>query len=315
MAWNLLCGEETESVKTSSPLMRSRTLPILTCVLLTLGAIALGGMSVMRKVASFQPIGFEAVTAPGGVVHVGTVSDPKTGLHLGDQIILVDGAETGGARRLSMVLAGQPTSELAVARGAQILRLHYLRPPLNVDAPYLTLVLIGIGYLLIGLYTLLRHRGGPGMLFSLWCLVSATLYLLSPTPPVDNEYRLVAAVDELAHLFLPPLTLHLFLVFPSLLPSLKRRRSLLSLLYIPATFLLLLQADGMLANGRWLLGKPTETTINRLDRLDVIHLVACGLLAALVLSYRLLRERGWEQRRQLQWILFGLAGGYLPFLL
>jgi two-component system NtrC family sensor kinase len=295
--------------------MRSRALPLLACVVLTLSAIALGGLSVMRKVASFQPIGFEAATLPGGVVQVGAVSDSKTGLQKNDQIILVDGAETAGMSHLATRLAGQPTSELAVARGTQILRLHYLRPALNIDAPYLILVLIGMGYLLIGLYTLLRHRGGPGTLFCLWCLVSATLYLLSPTPPVDNEFRLVAAVDELAHLFLPPLTLHLFLIFPSLLPGLARRRSLLSLLYIPATFLLVLQTDGMLANGRWILGRPTAAMLERLDRLDLIHLVACGVIAALVLAYRLLRETGWEQRRQLQWILFGIGGGYLPFLL
>ena len=295
--------------------MRARTLPLLACLALALSAMALGGVSVLRKVASFQPVGFEAARTAGGPVRVATVTDPRTGLRPGDEILLVDGAEVGGATSLASRLRAEPNSEIAVARGALIVRVHFERPPLAVDAPYLILALIGVGYLLIGLFTLLRHRAGPGPLFCLWCLVSATLYLVSPMPPVDMQYRLAAAVDELAHLFLPPLTLHLFLVFPTLLPGLATRRRLFSLLYIPAVFLLLLQADLMLANGRYLAGRPTAALIERLDRADLIHLVAFAVAAVLVLAYRFLREQGWEQRRQLQWVFFGLAGGYLPFLL
>jgi two-component system NtrC family sensor kinase len=312
VAWNLL-GRPSEIA--SAQAMRPRTLPLLLCALLVVGTSALGGLSVLRKVASFQPLGFEPVASAGGAVRVGAVSDRRTTLQPGDQIVLVDGAEAGGVTALVNRLRAEPSSELAVARGPQILRLRYLRPPLQVDAPYLILALIGIGYLLIGLYTLLRHRAGPGTLFCLWCLVSAALYLLSPVPPLDTQYKLVAAADELAHLLLPPLTLQLFLIFPTVLPVLAGRRRLLSFLYLPAALLLTAQADLMLFNGRWLLGRPNATTIERLDRLDVLHLVAFGLAAIGVLAYRLLREQGWEQRRQLQWVLFGLAGGYIPFLL
>src|ERR1700730_8373520 len=111
----------------------------------------------------------------------------------------VDDAETEGAARLSNRLREKPEGELAVARGDQVLRLRYHRPPLAIDAAYLLLALIGIGYLLIGLYTLLRQPGGAGVLFCLWCMVSAALYLLTPVPPLDNQYRAVAIVDELAH--------------------------------------------------------------------------------------------------------------------
>jgi two-component system NtrC family sensor kinase len=296
---------------------RARNLLLLLCLLLALGTMALGGLSVLRKVASFQPLGFEAAPAgvPSGVVRVGAVQDSRSGLARGDRILLVDGEEVGGAARLASRLREKPEAELAVVRGDQVLRLRYHRPPLAIDVAYLLLALIGVGYLLIGLYTLLRQPGGEGVLFCLWCMVSAALYLLTPVVPVDSQYRVVAIADELAHLFLPPLTLHLFLVFPSLLPAFAGRRRWLSFLYLPAAALLVLQLDLMLANGRWIFGRPTASAIQDLDRLDLFHLVAFALAAIGVLLYRWLREEGWEQRRQLQWVAFGLAGGYLPFFL
>jgi two-component system NtrC family sensor kinase len=293
---------------------RARTVLLILCLLLALGTMALGGVSVLRKVASFQPLGFEPL-ASGALVRVGGVPDTHSALRTGDQILLVDGAETGGAARLAARLRQQPASELAVLRGEQVLRLQYHRPPLDIDVSYLILALIGAGYLLIGLYTLLRQAGGSGVLFCFWCMVSAALYLLSPVPPADTQYRVVYAADELARLLLPALTLHLFLVFPSLLPALAGRRRLISFLYLPAAALLALQLDLMLANGRWIFGRPTAAAIQDLDRLELLHFVAFGLAAVGVLLYRLLREQGWEQRRQLRWVVFGLAGGYVPFLL
>ena len=176
---------------------RARTLLLIFCLLLALGTMALGGVSVLRKVASFQPLGFEPATsgAPSGAVVVGAVQDPGSALHQGDRILLVDGAETGGAARLSSRLREKPEGELAIARGEQVLRLRYHRPPLAIDVSYLLLALIGIGYLLIGLYTLLRQPGGGGVLFCLWCMVSAALYLLTPVAPVDSQYRMVAIAD------------------------------------------------------------------------------------------------------------------------
>ena len=54
---------------------------------------------------------------------------------------------------------------------------------------------MGVGYQLIGLYTLLKHGERPGFLFYLWCLASAVFYLLSPVPPPDLAYRLIFTGD------------------------------------------------------------------------------------------------------------------------
>jgi two-component system, NtrC family, sensor kinase len=310
---------------------RSRILRLLLCLLLAAATVVLGALSVRRKVASFQPLGFVAERA-GGVVRVVRVDSPASGVRAGDEILLVDGGEMAGAEALAQRLRERPAAELAVLRAGQVQRVAYHRPPLSPDVPYLILVFIGAAYLLIGLYTLTRQQSREGFVFCLWCLTSALLYLLTPVPPVDAEYRLAYFGDQLARSILPALTLHLFLIFPAL-PRLAaagggrpagargtvllREPSplLIALLYLPGAVLLTLQLDLMLTNGRWLFsGHPTAAALQALDRLDLLHLVSFSLAAVAVLIYRALRERGWEPRRQMHWMIFGLAGGYLPFL-
>ncbi len=291
--------------------------------------MTLGALSVRRKVAAFQPLGFSADSErSGGVVRVDRVDDPRCGVQAGDEILLVDGGEVGGEEALAQRLRGRPAAQLAVLRANQVLRVAYHRPPLAPDVPYLILAVVGALYLLIGLYTLTRQRSREGFIFCLWCLASALLYLVTPVPPVDGEYRLAYFGDQLARSFLPALTLHLFLIFPApLLPrpeSSSRRRGgdsrrlagLTAFLYLPGALLLTLQLDLMLANGHWLFGgHPTAAALRTLDRLDLLHLVSFSFAAIAALAYRALRERSWEPRRQIHWMIFGLAGGYLPFLL
>ncbi|HVT57814.1 MAG TPA: ATP-binding protein [Thermoanaerobaculia bacterium] len=293
----------------------ARTLRLTSCLVLAVAAVVLGGLSVHRKVAAFQPVGFQGGPS-GGLTRVDRVLDRGTGLAPGDLILLVDGSEAAGDLALGSRLRSRPESELAVLRGGQVVRLQYHRPPLAPDYSYLILALIGGAYLLIGLFTLIRQRGAEGFLFCLWCMTSALLYLLTPVPPLDFEFRLVFAGDQLARIFLPPLTLHLLLIFPSPLPAVStRRRRAVAFLYLPAAVLLALQLDLMLANGRFLFGRPSESALRALDSVELIHLVGYALLAVAILVYRLLRDPGWEQRRQLHWVVFGVAGGYLPFFL
>src|SRR5690606_1896028 len=118
-------------------------------------------------------------------------------------------------------------------------------------------------------------------------------------------------LDEFARLLLPPLTLHLFLTIPR--PEGAGTRRWLPFLYLPAAILALIQADLALADGRYLVGAPTAAGLALLDRLELGHLAAFAGAAILVLTSRLTRIAEWEQRRQLLWILVGMAAGYAPF--
>ena len=295
---------------------RARTLRLTVSLLLALVAATLGGWSVHRKVQTFQPLGFEAL--PAGTlssIQVDRVTDVRTGLRPGDEILLVQGSEVSGLAPLAERLRERPASTLTVLRGAEMAQVDYQRPALNIDFPYLILALIGGIYLLIGLYTLLRKTDRQGFLFCLWALASAAFYLLSPVKPVDTGYVAVFLGDEIARLLLPALTLHLFLVFPTPLrragsdePSPWLRR-LIPFLYLPSSILFALQLQQMRAP------HVSRTTMAVLDRVEMVHLAACALASVALLVYRLFRERSWEQQRQLQWMVFGLGGGYLPFLL
>ena len=85
---------------------------------------------------------------------------------------------------------------------------------------------------------------------------------------------------------------------------------LIPFLYLPAAVLLALQLQQIAGGAR-----PSAAALRLLDRVELAHLAVFALAAVAVLVFRLFRERGWEQQRQLQWMVFGMAGGYLPFLL
>ncbi|HEY7215304.1 MAG TPA: hypothetical protein VIC28_11775, partial [Thermoanaerobaculia bacterium] len=275
---------------------RARIFRLAASLVLAFLAVGLGGLSVYRKVQAFQPLGFEAVPR-GGILEVAAVDPGQQGLRKGD-LILEDSSLDQLARRLKE----RPASQLLVQRGEQVLPVSYQRPPLDVDYPYLILCLIGAVYLGIGLFTLLRHGGGQSLLFYLWCLTSAALYLLTPTPPVDPGFVAITIFDAVAYILLPALTVHLFLTFPSPLWESRRLRRLVPFLYLPAAALLALQLDLMLAKGHWIFGSLTAARIQALDRIELFHFVAFAVAALALLAWRFRRGAAWEQQRQTQWI-------------
>ncbi|MFY9824249.1 MAG: ATP-binding protein [Thermoanaerobaculia bacterium] len=303
---------------------RLRNLRLALSLALAMAVVALGGLSVARKVHSFQALGFEVTPQAGGVV-VSSVQIPKTGLRPGDEILTVNGHEVPTRDQLVEGLRERPASELGFTRGDQFLRLQYHRPPLQIDFPYLIFCLISVVYLGIGLYTLLRQKDGQGFLFYLWCLTSAALYLFTLAPPPGAARTLIYLGDELARLLLPVLTLHLFLVFPTPLASAATAatpetrtagwiRRLTPFFYLPAAAMMALQLDMVLNHGHMVFGKVTPARLAALDRIELLYFAVLLLAAVGVLFWRLRRGAAWEQHRQMQWMAWGVACGYLPFL-
>lgn len=294
---------------------RRRLLRLGLAVLLALAVVFLGGASLHRKVQSFQPLGFEWQGSRGAAA-VTQVYDLRTGLETGDRILLVNGAEVAGstaAAPFTRQLKEREESRLLVLRGSGLQEIVYHRLPLEIDVAYLILALISAAYLLIGVYTLIRQGGGPGLLFFLWCLASTAFYLFTAVPPHDLLFKLSYLGDELARLLLPALTVHLFLVFPARSRNEAPVRRWIPFLYLPAAVLLALQLDLIAFGGRFVFGRPTAASLAVLDRLELFHLIAGALIAGGILVLRLMRNPSWEEQRQLQWMACGLAGGYLPF--
>ncbi|MEM7481577.1 MAG: ATP-binding protein [Acidobacteriota bacterium] len=306
---------------------RTRRTLILTIALSLAAVVAvLGTLSVQLKVASFQPTGVEAVDR-GGILGV-VQAAPGTGLEQGDLIVGVGAEETtpGQLDELRNLLRSAASTPVQVQRGEEIVQVRYQRPALRIDFPYMVLALIGIAYLLIGLYTLLRDTRRRTGLFFLWCLVSAAFFWITPgvlsATPGGTEQALFLA-DQIARLLLPALTLHLFLVFPTTLGSnrsgeasgVARLSRWLPFLYLPAAVQMLLYGDLFFAGGRLFFGGDLSGAFARLDRLETLSWVLFSLAAAAALLWRLRRETGWEKSRQVRWIALGIVGGYVPFAL
>ena len=289
---------------------------VLTAALLlaTILVVGLGGFSMGRKVSSFQGVGLVVETA-ADELRVLAAADGSE-LLPGDVIVLANGEPPLTADELERLVRRRPESDLQVLRetdeGEELVTALHRLPRLSLDWAYIALALTGIAYLLIGLYTLSRQRSRQTLLFHLWALTSAALYLVTPLAPFDAIDRLFYLVDGACRLLLPPLTLHFFLVFPVRPNSIWARRAL-PWLYLPSAALLALQLDQIFGAGR-LAGELSATALERQDRVELLLLVAYALAAAAVLGRRLLSRRDWEQGRQTQWIAFGVAGGYLPFL-
>jgi two-component system NtrC family sensor kinase len=295
---------------------RPRNFRLALSLALAILVVGLGGLSVYRKVQTFQALGFEVVPQAGGVV-VSSVQIPKTGLRPGDEILSVNGHEVPTRDQLVEGLRERPASELGFTRGDQFLRLQYHRRPVEIDFPYLIFCLISVLYLGVGLYTLLRQRDGQGFLFFLWCLTSAALYLLTPTYPAGAARTLIYLGDEIARLILPALTLHLFLVFPTPVSSAGTApwlRRLIPYFYLPAAAMIALQLDMVLNHGHMVFGKVNPARLAALDRIELLYFVLLQLVAMGVLFWRFRRGAAWEQHRQMQWMALGVAGGYVPFL-
>ena len=293
---------------------RRPTLLFLIALAGTAIVLGLGALSFERRIEAFQPLGFEARSTPAGTFEVTAVGGAGVGVKVGDQILLAGGAESHDAASLRARLRRSSSTAVVVARGEKLETVEYQRPPLQVDWRYLLLSLIAGVYLLIGLFTLLREPQRPALLFTLWCLASAAVYLLSPLDLRDLTGRAIYLVEEIARLLLPPITLHLFLVFPPGLAAPRWKDRATPFLYLPGALLLALQADLASTGGRLLFGSPTAAALARLDRLELAHLAVYAVAAVLVLALRLRRHPAWEERRQLQWIALGLAAGYLPFV-
>ncbi len=281
---------------------------------LTVAVVALGGLSILRKVESFQSLGFEARRAPGAWVVEGE-PEAATALRAGDQILFVDGGPVGAPATVRERLIATPEVELMVLRDEAMTTLTYRRPAIDLDWPYLVQILLGLAYLLIGLFTLVRSRRRPGLLFFLWCVTSAAVYLLTKPQLFDGVGKAIYLADGVALAFLAPLTLHLFLAFPTLLGAGGKVRRLLPFLYLPAGLLVAVQLDQGLFAGRLFSGAPSAESLLLQSRLEIYHLVAFVLVSLLVLGYRLSVNQDVEQQRQLRWIAFGVAGGYLPYVL
>ncbi|HVR43121.1 MAG TPA: ATP-binding protein [Thermoanaerobaculia bacterium] len=277
--------------------------------------LVVGGFSsFQQKRSSFERLDFHWVWRDG-VVHVDRVDAgspaEQAGLREGDQIWVVGGVPAHELDGLKNTLKQGGPVPMVIWRDGETLLTRYTPPPLKIDYHYLFLTLIGFLYLTIGLFTLFRGSRGESSLFYLVTLLAFVVYVYSPSDgEADLTFRVLYLVEELARIFLPPLTLHFFLRFPR--PLLTSRRSLMAIYAIPT--LLAIWAIDLYAFGNTLRLASPETSIRLLDRWEMLHFAVYFSLAFVALTYTFRTAPLAGQRKQIKWIYLGMAVGFIPFL-
>ena len=72
-----------------------------------------------------------------------------------------------------------------------------------------------------------------------------------------------------------------------------------------------LQLDMVLNHGHMVFGKVNPARLAALDRIELLYFAVVLLAAIGVLAWRLRRGAAWEQHRQMQWMAWGVVGGYV----
>ncbi|HKO58225.1 MAG TPA: PDZ domain-containing protein, partial [Thermoanaerobaculia bacterium] len=217
--------------------------------LLTVAVVIGAFASFQRKRSSFERIDF-TFTRKNGVISVKSVDAgsgaERAGLRPGDEILLIGETPTTEIEGLQKTLRriGTPVP-MIIDRGGHPLTLTYRPPELKIDYPYLILSFIGFLYLAIGLFTLFRGETRDSTLFFFVTLLSFIVYVYTPAGDIDWSYKLLQLVEDLSMIFLPPLALHFFLLFPR--PVVKQKW-LLALMYVPAGLLAAWSLDLLVFN-------------------------------------------------------------------
>src|SRR4029453_18229502 len=201
------------------PVLRPlKTLVFALAIVVTLATAALAFVSFTRKVGTFRTAGFTADRS-GDALVVRTV-DPSgaayaSGLRPGDRIVLADGRTAGSLAWPEEDLARRPfPHRLVVLSGGGINAVAIGEGPARVDSKYLFLAFVGLLYLVIGLFTVVRERAPASRVFWAVCLASFAIYVITPAGPPDLVWRLSWVAEDFYRALLPALLLHLFLIFP-----------------------------------------------------------------------------------------------------
>src|SRR5438477_1112365 len=245
----------------------ANALILIVTVALVVGAFA----SFQRKRSTFERIDFTFTRRNGVIVVKGVDPDSnaqRAGLRPGDEIWVIGDTPSNEVEGLQKTLRriGAPVP-MIVQRGHQALKLTYRVPELKVDYAYLILSFIGFLYLAIGLFTLFRRGATESRLFYFVTLLSFIVYVYTPAGDIDWSYKTLQLIEEIATIFLPPLALHFFLLFPR--PVLRKKRTL-TLLYIVPALLALWNFDLLLFNNVLPVMAPSRAfeIIQRWEMLD-----------------------------------------------
>src|SRR5579864_523314 len=236
----------------------------------------------------------------------------RAGIKVGDQLTAIDQHEVNStAARTHQLYRVGAWSKATYSVVRQSVPVDVVLIPVPAErSQYNWLRLIGLIYLGIGLYVLLRRWTAPGSThFYIFCLVSFIAYSFKYTGKLNDFDWTIYWGNIVAWVLQPALFLHFVLTFPEKRQFVRQRPWTLTLPYIPAAILLarhiialrLAQASGHL---RW-----------DMDRQEMAYGALFFIAAAVVLWYSYQRAGTTILRQQLKWVTRGTILAIVPYSL
>ena len=285
--------------------------------LLTAGLVALAAINFQQRgIYQLPDDGVSWLDTPAGVqAWIVTRSGPadRAGIREGDLLQSIDGTRIRRAAEAqrSVFRAGVWSQAMyQLSRGNQPFATSVVigtQPQSKLIGGYLELV--GLLYLVIGAFILVRRWGAPKSLhFFLFCLASFVLCTFRYTGKLNFFDSTIYWSNVAATVIVPALFLHFCLSFPQQ-PATERKRSYaVPLLYVSGalvfTFHLLVatQVFTPLLAARWVA-----------DRLEYLYLGVCLLTGAVVLQREYRRAQDPLLKQQLKWVSRGTFLTIIPF--
>lgn len=288
-------------------------------VLLTIAAGVYAGLNFEQRLHFNLPDdGVVWWDAAAGVAarHVAPNSPAaKAGIEPGDVLVAIDGTPVVRATQATQALyrAGLWSRlDYQVRRQGELLTLPVVSEPAPKPlAAENYLRLVGLFYLLVGLFIFVRRWNAPrAMHFYLFCLASFVLYSFHYSGKLSTFDREVYWANVVALLAAPALLLHFAWVFAKR-PLRGIERVGIALLYLlPAALLALhvVVAESLFGFAPWLGSRWL------LDRIELGYLGVYSAAAAAVFFANYRRAQAGLERKQLSVATAGLVAGLLPFL-
>ena len=218
-----------------------------------------------------------------------------------------DRAQDGNPPALSYwVEKRNDTGDTALREGVADLKLT-ARPTNDLRGLYLALV--GLVYLAIGIYFLLRQSRAPYVThFFLLCLLAFVAHVYSPTEEMRMQFdKAIDFADALALILLAPTFLHFAAIYPARAQLFSRRRWMVAVLYFPAVLLIAAEIWIRFAAFRNWLPISALNTRNWLSKIE-LFLFAASLIGSAVMMARSFRlAPNIVVRQQLKWVMWGMG--------
>ncbi|MGB8508347.1 MAG: hypothetical protein WCD76_08075, partial [Pyrinomonadaceae bacterium] len=199
--------------------------------------------------------------------------------------------------------------------------LENLTPIQGVTTRDLYINLIGVVYLLVGLFVLFKQgERAPFVLhFTALCLAAFVFHFYKPYGAYEDLDLAVAFLDDSSLALFAPLFLHFCAIYPVRYRLSERRPWLAYALYVPATLLVALTALFYLPAAFPKLGFLATAWPDHFSAYlwlaEVASLTLSLVVGALILVRRFAKSESAIVRQQLKWVVWGSALAIMPFTL